>query len=159
MPRGTWDLPRPEIEPVSPTLAGGLLSTGPPGEPHLNKNTGQGHQAHSRRCASISTPISRKLPPSQPPLCPHWLLTPLLQHQALPFYFLSVRLAPGGTSCKWTLPGLSCCLGLISPSTTSSRLIHAAACVRISFLFKAEQHTVERVHYILFNPLRTPGLF
>ena len=25
-----WDLPRPGIEPVSPALAGGLLTTGPP---------------------------------------------------------------------------------------------------------------------------------
>ena len=30
--RGMWDLPRPGIEPVSPALAGGLLSTMPPGK-------------------------------------------------------------------------------------------------------------------------------
>ena len=29
-----WDLPRPGVEPVSPTLAGRFLSTGPPGSPH-----------------------------------------------------------------------------------------------------------------------------
>ena len=28
-----WDLPRPGIEPVSPTLAGGFFSTEPPGKP------------------------------------------------------------------------------------------------------------------------------
>ena len=29
-----WDLPGPEIEPVSPALAGGLLSIAPPGKPN-----------------------------------------------------------------------------------------------------------------------------
>ena len=29
----TWDLPGPGSEPVSPALAGGLLTTGPPGKP------------------------------------------------------------------------------------------------------------------------------
>ena len=27
-----WDLPRPGMEPVSPVLAGGFLTTGPPGK-------------------------------------------------------------------------------------------------------------------------------
>ena len=31
-PHGMWDLPRPGIEPVSPALADGLSTTGPPGE-------------------------------------------------------------------------------------------------------------------------------
>ena len=30
-PCGMWDLPRPEMEPVSPALAGGFLTTEPPG--------------------------------------------------------------------------------------------------------------------------------
>ena len=30
--RGMWDLPRPGLEPVSPTLAGGSLATVPPGK-------------------------------------------------------------------------------------------------------------------------------
>ena len=160
LPRGMWDLPRPETEPVSPTRAGGLLCTGPPGKPHRNKNTGQGHEAHSHRCASIGAPISRMLSPSQ--LDP---LSPLVAHAPPPapgphlLFSVSMRLAPRRTSWKWILQGLSCGLGLISPSTMSSRLIYAAACVRISFLFKAEQHTIKRVQYILFNPLQTPGLF
>ena len=29
-----WDLPRPGLEPVSPALAGGFLTTAPPGKPH-----------------------------------------------------------------------------------------------------------------------------
>ena len=33
---GMWDLPRPGIEPVSPALAGGFLTTAPPGKP-INK--------------------------------------------------------------------------------------------------------------------------
>ena len=32
LPRGTWNRPRPGIEPVSPALAGGLLSTLPLGK-------------------------------------------------------------------------------------------------------------------------------
>ena len=31
--RGMWDLPRPGLEPVSPALAGGMLTTAPPGKP------------------------------------------------------------------------------------------------------------------------------
>ena len=31
--RGTWDPPRPGLEPVSPALAGGLSTTAPPGKP------------------------------------------------------------------------------------------------------------------------------
>ena len=30
--RGMWDLPGPRIEPVSPALAGGFLTTAPPGK-------------------------------------------------------------------------------------------------------------------------------
>ena len=30
---GTWDLPRPGLKPVSPALAGGFLTTAPPGKP------------------------------------------------------------------------------------------------------------------------------
>jgi len=30
-----WDLPEPEIKPVSPALAGGFLTTGPPGKFHI----------------------------------------------------------------------------------------------------------------------------
>ena len=31
--RGTWDLPGPGLEPVSHALAGGFLTTAPPGKP------------------------------------------------------------------------------------------------------------------------------
>ena len=31
--RGMWDPPRPGLEPVSPALAGGFLTTAPPGKP------------------------------------------------------------------------------------------------------------------------------
>ena len=33
MLRGMWDLPGPGLKPVSPALAGGFLTTAPPGEP------------------------------------------------------------------------------------------------------------------------------
>ena len=32
---GMWDLPRPGLEPMSPALAGGFLTTAPPGKPSL----------------------------------------------------------------------------------------------------------------------------
>ena len=35
--RGMWDLPRPRIEPVSPALASGFLTTAPPGKYQLFK--------------------------------------------------------------------------------------------------------------------------
>ena len=34
--RGTWDLPRPGLEPVSPALAGRLSTTAPPGKPQCD---------------------------------------------------------------------------------------------------------------------------
>ena len=33
LPCGMWNLPRPEMEPMSPALAGGLLTSGPSGSP------------------------------------------------------------------------------------------------------------------------------
>ena len=33
--RGTWDPPRPGLEPVSPALAGRLPTTAPPGKPYF----------------------------------------------------------------------------------------------------------------------------
>ena len=33
--RGTWDLPRPGLEPVSPALAGRFSTTAPPGKPNI----------------------------------------------------------------------------------------------------------------------------
>ena len=33
--RGTWDPPRPGLEPVSPALAGRLPTTAPPGKPSM----------------------------------------------------------------------------------------------------------------------------
>ena len=33
--RGTWDPPRPGLEPVSPALAGRLSTTAPPGKPYF----------------------------------------------------------------------------------------------------------------------------
>ena len=33
--RGMWDPPRPGLEPVSPPLAGGFLTTAPPGKPRI----------------------------------------------------------------------------------------------------------------------------
>ena len=35
---GMWDLPGPGLKPMSPALAGGFLTTAPPGKPHLRKN-------------------------------------------------------------------------------------------------------------------------
>ena len=35
LPRGVWNLPGPGIEPMFPALAGGFLTTGPPGKSHI----------------------------------------------------------------------------------------------------------------------------
>ena len=32
---GIWDLPGPGLDPISPALAGGFLTTGPPGKPYM----------------------------------------------------------------------------------------------------------------------------
>ena len=32
-----WDLPRPGLEPVSPALAGGFLTTAPPGKSEVGR--------------------------------------------------------------------------------------------------------------------------
>ena len=34
--RGMWDLPKPGLEPVSPTLAGRLSTNAPPGKPKID---------------------------------------------------------------------------------------------------------------------------
>ena len=34
--RGTWDLPRPGLEPMSPALAGRFSTTAPPGKPQVS---------------------------------------------------------------------------------------------------------------------------
>ena len=34
--RGMWDLPRPGLEPVYPALAGGFLTTAPPGKSKIS---------------------------------------------------------------------------------------------------------------------------
>ena len=47
--RGTWDLPRPGLEPVSPALAGRLSTTAPPGKPCCLFD-----DSHSDRCELIS---------------------------------------------------------------------------------------------------------
>ena len=45
----------------------------------------------------------------------------------------------------------------IAPSIMSSRFIHAIACVRISFFFKAEQYSIVCIHHILFNHSSVDG--
>ena len=35
LPCSMWDFPRPGTEPASPALAGGFLTTGPPGSPRI----------------------------------------------------------------------------------------------------------------------------
>ena len=45
LPQGTWDLPGPELKPVSPALAGRFLTTGPPG-----KSLGAAHFKDFDKC-------------------------------------------------------------------------------------------------------------
>ena len=46
-----WDLPGPGIEPVSPALAGGFLTTGPPGKASICVVFGD---SHFDRCGVIA---------------------------------------------------------------------------------------------------------
>ena len=51
--RGTWDPPRPGLEPVSPALAGRFSTTAPPGKPKfrfLDLLTFQNAQVHLGPC-------------------------------------------------------------------------------------------------------------
>ena len=57
--RGTWDLPRPRLEPVSPALAGRLSTTAPPGKPEsyiLNHETSPPPLPQDSHGGTISTP-------------------------------------------------------------------------------------------------------
>ena len=57
--RGMWDLPRPALEPVSPALAGGFLTTAPPGKPLLPLFKLQlPNQRNLPRIARFSSPIT-----------------------------------------------------------------------------------------------------
>ena len=63
--RGMWDLPRPGLEPVSPALADGFLTTAPPGKPlplfliACMQPEGSGDQgAESGSCVYSTNPVS-----------------------------------------------------------------------------------------------------
>ena len=59
--RGMWDLPGPGIEPVSPALAGGFLTTVPPGKPRTS---------HYYGLISSGKALSLFPPPALPPFLP-----------------------------------------------------------------------------------------
>ena len=104
------------------------------------KRTAQGRQAHSRCCAAVTTSVSRTFSSSQTDT-----LSPLDTHSPSPppapepqhLLSVSMHVTPLGTSYKWILQHLSFCDWPTSLSIMSSRSIHVAACVGISFLFKA----------------------
>ena len=76
-PQGTWNLPRPGIEPMSPAWAGGLLTTGPPGKPCLSiflASRGDGMSAHRGASQSPRTGLSPQSPCSSPD-SGHWAPT------------------------------------------------------------------------------------
>ena len=52
--RGMWDLPGPGFEPVSPALAGGFLTTAPPGKPDIITFNNQ-HRTH--QCQWEPSPV------------------------------------------------------------------------------------------------------
>ena len=64
VPHSKWNLPRPGIELVSPTLQGGFLTTGPPEKPHHSflkavKNENESEVAQS--CPTVCDPIGCSL--------------------------------------------------------------------------------------------------
>ena len=82
--RGMWDLPRPGLEPVSPALAGGFLTTAPPGRSILNVSS-------QRRL--------KQLPPGR---SGHSSLTPrLLLHRGFCCFVLIVVCLP-----RWNIHSL-----------------------------------------------------
>ena len=55
--RGMWNLPRPGTEPISPTLAGGFLTTGPPGKSYFFSSADEGAESditHTGGCCHSS---------------------------------------------------------------------------------------------------------
>ena len=87
-----------------------------------------------------STPIKQLTPIALLPVCP----------QQLPFYFLiCMTLTSLQTSFQWNKKYLFFCGWLISLNVFSC-FIHAAACVRISFLFKVNQYFIVSVYHVLF---------
>ena len=60
VPHSKWDLPRPGIELVSPTLPGGFLTTGPPGKPHhsfLKAVKGENESEVAQSCPAVCDPM------------------------------------------------------------------------------------------------------
>ena len=92
LPQGMWDLPGPEIKPVSPTLAGRFLTAGPPG-----KSPGSVHfkdfdkciMTHIHHCRIIQNSFNALKMPCVLPIHPssHQLLatTDLVVSTVLPF--------------------------------------------------------------------------
>ena len=56
-----WDLPRPGLEPVSPALAAGFLTTVPPGKPTTSVSQNQIHKGGEYLSATING-ILKKMP-------------------------------------------------------------------------------------------------
>ena len=64
VPHSKWDLPRPGIELVSPTLQGGFLTTGPPGKPHhsfLKAVKSENESKVTRSCPTVCNPVDCSL--------------------------------------------------------------------------------------------------
>ena len=64
MPHSKWDLPRPGIELVSPTLQGGFLTTGPPGKPHhsfLKAVKSENESKVTQSCPTVCNPVDCSL--------------------------------------------------------------------------------------------------
>ena len=71
--RGTWDLPRPGLEPASPALAGRFLTTAPPGKSPWNYLSKQSYPPAGTR-GQLTLLLLQDLPSTAPSgsLCP-WL--------------------------------------------------------------------------------------
>ena len=86
----------------------------------------------------------------------HNSISPLPQPLAVTTLFsVSMNLMTLGTSCKWNFTVFIFYDWLVSLSTMSSEFIYVFACVRIPFLFKAEQYSAVWIDHILF--IHHPG--
>ena len=98
------------------------------------------HYSSSELCRH---PKQKCCPTKQHPIVPGPLATPILSA-------VSMILATLGPHVSGIIQYKSCCDWLTSPGMTSSGVTHVVTCVRVAFLFKAEQCPIVCVNLLRF---------
>ena len=120
LPQGMWDLPGPGTEPMSPELAGGFSTTGPPGK---SKSTNLDPilfyflETYSISITSNSLEMQSPRPPPHSNEMPRWLPCTLkFESKALTFFFFLLHLEKarsnrnqekGKATQSWDLPSVT----------------------------------------------------